>query len=81
MAGHSKLIYLLASNKDAMALYEQSLESLVKSVTTDFMVFKFSRWQDISEDLEEWEDCTTIDEPTYIKLYANLCRKLRKRIK
>ncbi|GAA3573517.1 hypothetical protein GCM10022395_23500 [Snuella lapsa] len=80
MEGHSKLLFLLASNGEAMALYEQSLRSLTNSGTTDFMVFKYSNWQDISKDLEEWEDCTAIDEPTYIKLYANLCKKLRKRI-
>ncbi len=81
MESYSEAIYLLATNKATTALYEKSLDSLMKSATIDFMVYKCSTWEEILEDLDEWEDYNAIDEKTYTKLHSNLCKKLRRRIK
>ena len=76
----SELEYILAANKTALSLYKQSKEVLVQSDNYDFMVFKFSKWEEVLKDLEEWEDYISIDEVTFDELYHNLCVKLRERI-
>ncbi|WP_298535884.1 hypothetical protein [uncultured Algibacter sp.] len=69
--------YILCANQKAMALYKLSKETLMTSTSYDFMVFGFSKWEDVIEDMEEWEDFVAIDETTYHELHANLCVKLR----
>jgi hypothetical protein len=69
--------YILAANSAAMELYKISKETLMESNSCDFIVFKFSEWEEGLEDLEEWEESITIDESTYWALYSNLCIKLR----
>ncbi|WP_142784054.1 hypothetical protein [Changchengzhania lutea] len=78
---HSEITYILSANKAAMDLYKESKETLIKSASYDFMVFKCSDWDDILEDMQEWEDYMTIDESTYHTLYSNLCIKFRALIK
>lgn len=70
--------YILAANCVAMELYKISKETLMESDNHDFMVFRFSNWDEVLEDLEEWEDYLSISETTYHQLYGNLCIKLRK---
>ncbi len=60
---------------------KQSKETLMKSDSYDFMVFKFSVWDEVLEELEEWEDYVAIDESTYNLLHRNLCIKFRELIK
>lgn len=76
-----ELTFILAANKLAMELYKESKETLMKSDSYDFKVFKFSKWDEVQEELQEWEDYITIDESTYNLLYSNLCKKFRVRIK
>ena len=78
---HVKLTYILSANQEAMELYRQSKETLINSNSYDFMVFRFSEWDGILEDLEEWEDYVAIDEATYHALHSNLCVKFRGLIK
>lgn len=49
----------------------------MESKSCDFIVFKFSEWEEGLENLEEWEESIPIDESTYWALYSNLCIKLR----
>lgn len=72
--------YVLSANKTAMDLYNQSKEALMTSDSYDFMVFRFSTWDAILEDLDEWEDYVAIDEATYHELHSNLCVKFRELI-
>lgn len=67
--------YVLAANKMAMALFKISKETLMESNSYDFMVYRFSSWEDVLEELEDWEDYMDIDEGTYHELYTNLCVK------
>ncbi len=76
-----QLTYILAANRAAMELYRISKESLMESNSYDFMVFRFSEWEEVLEDLEEWEDYVSIHEATYNILHRNLCIKLRELIK
>ena len=69
--------YILAANSAAMELYKVSKETLMESNSCDFMVFKFSEWEEGLENLEEWEESIPIDEATYLELHSNLCIKLR----
>ncbi|WP_147297784.1 hypothetical protein [Seonamhaeicola aphaedonensis] len=64
-----------------MELYKVSLETLMFSGRYDFMVFRFSEWDEVLTDLEEWDDYVSIDETTYHALYGNLCIKFRELIK
>ncbi|WP_166962113.1 hypothetical protein [Yeosuana marina] len=73
--------YILAANSAAMELFKISKEALMESNNYDFMVFKFSAWEDVLVDLEEWEDHVSINESTYNILHGNLCVKLRELIK
>ena len=72
--------YILAANSTAMELYKISKEALMESNSHDFMVFRFSGWEDVLDDLEEWEDFVPIDESTYDALHGNLCIKIRELI-
>ncbi len=74
---HCETIYILATNQITLALYKESKEVLMTSNSYDFMVFKFANWDEVLEDLEEWEDYISIDESTYNALHSNLCKKLR----
>lgn len=69
--------YILSANNLAMALFKQSKETLINSDNYDFMVFRFTDRKDVQEELDEWENHITIDEPTYHDLYGNLCVKFR----
>ena len=73
--------YILATNRAAMILYKESKETLMKSNNYDFNVFRFSNWDTILKELEEWEDYITIDESTHYMLHSNLCKKLRAHMK
>lgn len=73
--------YILAANSTAMELYKISKEALMESNNCDFMVFRFSEWEEVLEDLEEWEDYVYIHESTYNILHRNLCIKLKEFIK
>ena len=64
-----------------MELYKISKETLMESNSYDFMVFRFSNWDEILEDLKEWEDYVSIDESTYDLLHNNLCIKFKELIK
>tara|TARA_R110001592_G_scaffold277942_3_gene545206 strand:- start:636 stop:878 length:243 start_codon:yes stop_codon:yes gene_type:complete len=79
--GNIQSTYILAANRATMELFKISKEALMKSNSYDFMVFRFCEWKDILEDLEEWEDYVSINEPTYNALHRNLCVKLRELIK
>lgn len=78
---HAELIYILSANKAAMALFKASKETLMESTSYDFMVYRFSQWDEVLEELVEWEDYIDIDEATYHALYSNLCIKFRGLIK
>ena len=73
--------YVMAANKEAMTLYRISKETLMESNSYDFMVYRFSSWDEVLNELEEWEDYIDIDEGTYHELYTNLCVKFRGLIK
>ncbi len=45
--GNSEYEYILAANKTAMILYKQSKKILMASNNYDFMVFKFSKWEEV----------------------------------
>ncbi len=79
--GHPELTYILSANKTAMALFKTSKETLMHSTSYDFMVYRFSQWDEVLEELEDWEDYIDIDEATYHALYSNLCLKFRGLIK
>ncbi len=72
-----ELTYILCANRVAMELFNQSKETLMNSESYDFMVFSFTEWDAILEDLAEWEDYVAIDKATYHELYTNLCIKFR----
>ena len=78
---HIQLSYILAANKATMELFKISREALMESKSYDFMVYRFSEWEDVLDDLEEWEDFVSINEATYSALHRNLCIKLRDLIK
>lgn len=74
-------VYVLYGNKEALALYEDSLEKLLYSDSMDFMVHQYSGKEDtvsLLKDLSEWEGYVFIDGATHEKLYHNLCVKARK---
>lgn len=73
--------YILAANSTAMEQYKISKEALMESNSCDFMVFRFSEWEEVLEGLEEWEYYVSIHESTYNILHRNLCIKLREFIK
>lgn len=73
--------HILGANEIAMKLYRVSRETLMESSSCDFMVYRFHNWDEVLEDLKEWDDYTSIDEETYNQLYNNLCIKLRDRFK
>lgn len=73
-----KFEYILAANGVATELYRISKETLMESDNHDFMVYRFSNWDEVLEELEEWEDYLSITETVYHQLYGNLCIKLRK---
>ncbi|TXG39568.1 hypothetical protein [Seonamhaeicola maritimus] len=78
---HTELTYILAANKVAMELFKESKETLMNSNCYDFMVYRFSNWNAIMEELEEWEDYIDINESAYHELYSNICLKFRGLIK
>lgn len=69
--------YVLAANKEAMALYKIAKETLMESPSFDFMVYEFDSWDSVIKELGEWEDYVSIDEATYKLLYRNLCIKFK----
>ena len=73
--------YILTANKASMELYKKSKDILMESYSYDFMVFRFSNFDEILEDLKEWEDYVSIDEATYDLLHSNLCIKFKELIK
>ncbi|WP_308991122.1 hypothetical protein QLS71_002420 [Mariniflexile litorale] len=79
--GNIQTSYILAANSKAMELIKISTEALTESNCYDFMVFRFSDWEEILKDLEAWEDFVPINESTYNILHTNLCIKLREFIK
>lgn len=64
-----------------MELFKISKEALMESNSYDYMVFRFTEWEEVSKNLEEWEDYVSINGSTYNILHRNLCIKLRELIK
>ena len=72
-----KIYYVLLANNKALELYETSIEDLILSSNYDFLVYSFRNWNEVINDLDEWEHYRVIDKITYTKLHHNLCIKLR----
>lgn len=78
---YDRLGYVLLANNAAMALYNESIEHLMLSNSFDFLVYPITDWNEVLDDLKEWDDYKIIDKITYRKLHNNLCIKLRELIK
>ncbi|WP_223551868.1 hypothetical protein [Aestuariivivens sp. NBU2969] len=78
---NQKTNYVLLVNAGAMELYETSIEHLMLSSNYDFLVYPFTDWNEVINDLEEWEHYRIIDETTYKILHRNLCIKIRELLK
>jgi len=76
-----KTSFILYGSERALLLYNDSLETLLKSDCIDFSVFKCSRTippsPAIVTDLFAIDGHSFITERTYEKLYHNLCQKVR----
>lgn len=78
--------YILCFNSEAKGLIQDSIDTLIKSKSSDFMVFKVmdDKVKNLSG-YDEWSESIEIDEDTYKKLHLNLCKKIgdvvRKRAK
>ena len=68
------------ANNTAMGMYKRSLQTLLDSDNFDFIVYKITDWNEVVEDLEEWQDYKMIDKEVYALLHANLCKKLKERL-
>ena len=76
------LIYFLCLSKDARQLFQVSLNTLIESENSDFMVYKlYSRSMVNIPEYKEWSEIVEIDEGKYILLHLNLCHKIGKRVR
>ena len=77
-------IYVLSGTLEAINLFLDSLETLKKHNTYDFMVYTFNKeslniaLEKEMKEMQSWETSVLIDEQSYRDLYSNLCQKLRK---
>ncbi|RIV44906.1 hypothetical protein [Flagellimonas pelagia] len=69
--------YVFCSNMEAKVLFQDSMETLMKSENSDFMVFKVieGKVKNLSG-YDEWSEVIEIDETTFKKLHLNLCQKV-----
>ncbi|WP_424989432.1 hypothetical protein [Flagellimonas sp.] len=69
--------YVFCSNMEAKDLFQVSMETLIESENSDFMVFKVieGKVKNLSG-YDEWSEVIEIDETTFKKLHLNLCQKV-----
>ncbi|WP_036382114.1 hypothetical protein [Flagellimonas taeanensis] len=62
---------------EAKDLFQVSMETLIESENSDFMVFKVieGKVKNLSG-YDEWSEVIEIDETTFKKLHLNLCQKV-----
>ncbi|SNZ01775.1 hypothetical protein SAMN06265377_3620 [Flagellimonas pacifica] len=71
--------YKLCLNDEAKSLFMNSLQELVKSKCSDFMVYRVVNGNIRNlPDYNEWQETVEIDEDTYGELHLNLCQKIGK---
>jgi hypothetical protein len=63
---------------EAYLLYQNSIDTLMESNCSDFMVYKlFEGNRNYHLDIDNWDVELEISEGFYSKLHINLCQKLR----
>jgi len=77
-------LYLLCLGEEARPLYRISLDELVKSQSTNYMVYKsYNKNLMNTSDYDEWIEIIEIEETEYSILHLNLCfligRKVRRK--
>ncbi len=64
-------------NDEAKSLFTSSLQELVKSNCSDFMVYRVVNGNIKNlPDYDDWEEALEIDEDIYGELHLNLCKKM-----
>ncbi len=73
---------MLCLTKETDELFMASLETLMKSNSSDFMVYKvFDNKFENLPGLEEWANVIEIDLETFTQLHLNLCYKVGKEVR
>ena len=74
--------YVFCSNMEAKVLFQDSMETLMESENSDFMVFKVieGKVKNLSG-YDEWSEVIEIDETTFKKLHLNLCQKIGRAVR
>lgn len=71
--------YILCLNEEAKCLFMDSLQELVKSKCSDFMVYRVVNGNIGNlPDYGDWQETVEIDEDSYGELHLNLCQKIGK---
>ena len=78
----NKTSYALGVNTGAKFLFQDSVDTLMKSSCFDFMVYKVvnGNTENLS-DYDCWLETIEIDKCTFQLLHLNLCQKLRRIIR
>ena len=67
---------------EAKDLFQVSMETLIESENSDFMVFKVieGKVKNLSG-YDEWSEVIEIDKTTFKKLHLNLCQKIGRAVR
>lgn len=79
---NSGYIHILLASVEAMSLFKESPEALLRSESCDFMVHRFKKGtpqRTIDKAMEGWQVSMSIDREQYRLLHHNLCSKIRER--
>ena len=74
--------YMLCLNTGAKYLFQDSLDTLMKSSCFDFMVYKVVNGNIRNlPDYNSWLETVEIEKDTFHQLHLNLCQKIRKTVR
>lgn len=69
--------YILCLNEEAKCLVMSSMQELIKSECSDFMVYRVVNGNTGNlPDYEDWQEAMEIDKNTHERLHLNLCQKI-----
>lgn len=76
-----KSTYIIYGSNDALALFDESLETLLESDCFEFDIREYSKHQnslDLLEDIFELDDYRIINKKTFNALHGNICQKVER---
>ncbi len=82
LSSDNSIKYIICFNSEAKVLFQKSIDTLMESENSYFMVFKVINGEVKNlSGYEEWSETMEIDEGTYKKLHLNLCQKIGKTVR